>query len=483
MQKHSYLKLESAKSTSDLDRGIRAEIHDPLWFLAKQWLMFEYQGEDAGIPVSVEFKKLDVQIKPFERSLPSPGEHPVESIVEGSNSDFWTPGRRLRLGALYKRGLFEDSTFPSALLIDDLPPPYERFNGNAIDGQKAYEDNPGHLVFASVPKKRPDGYLPGRFEHVANFRAAKTTLTVRSRGDTIDWFSCKADKPPSWPSGTECQTRTEPIRFPGMPNPRWWEIEGGDVDPARYGFDRSHFAMGLFIELLAGVSHEWSGFVWETTVGSITSLKKVKIIDTFEDKYDVSPPMGWSLFRIRGITDPHLLFWANASAPVRGDALEVVRLSVDEDTGYVWAQESRLAGRDVDTSGTDFNLHDAAYEADKTTHIYRPIRGIRRNVHPYVPTPGYPGKKLIQGRLAELGGEDPVWMPLPRAELLGANKKGIHNIEAGVVLDHGLELSRRWLLARDTNGQPVLWLRRSSCPIDVPLSSLVRFDTVQRRDE
>ena len=61
MRRNSYLKLEPAASLSDLDRGLRAEVHDPLWFLAKQWLMSEHQGEDAGIPVRVEFESLVAQ--------------------------------------------------------------------------------------------------------------------------------------------------------------------------------------------------------------------------------------------------------------------------------------------------------------------------------------------------------------------------------------------------------------------------------------
>ena len=40
----------------DLSRNYQAQIRDPLWFLARQWQMGEFQGEDAGSPYWVRFK-------------------------------------------------------------------------------------------------------------------------------------------------------------------------------------------------------------------------------------------------------------------------------------------------------------------------------------------------------------------------------------------------------------------------------------------
>lgn len=44
-------RIESLPSAADLDTGLRAEIADPLWMLARQWQFNEFAGEDAGTPV------------------------------------------------------------------------------------------------------------------------------------------------------------------------------------------------------------------------------------------------------------------------------------------------------------------------------------------------------------------------------------------------------------------------------------------------
>lgn len=45
-------RLEGRPRTHDFDRALRAEIRDALWMLTKQWQMGEFQGDDAGSPVS-----------------------------------------------------------------------------------------------------------------------------------------------------------------------------------------------------------------------------------------------------------------------------------------------------------------------------------------------------------------------------------------------------------------------------------------------
>ena len=49
-------RLEGVPRTEDFDRGLRAEIHDPLWMLSRQWQMGEFEGEDRGAAVTVQVK-------------------------------------------------------------------------------------------------------------------------------------------------------------------------------------------------------------------------------------------------------------------------------------------------------------------------------------------------------------------------------------------------------------------------------------------
>ena len=46
-----YLRIEPRTRGDDLTPGLAAAVHDPAWLLARQWVMGEFDGEDAGTPV------------------------------------------------------------------------------------------------------------------------------------------------------------------------------------------------------------------------------------------------------------------------------------------------------------------------------------------------------------------------------------------------------------------------------------------------
>lgn len=46
-----WTRLEPLTRADGLDEGLRAEVHDPLWLLARQWQLGELWGSDAGTPV------------------------------------------------------------------------------------------------------------------------------------------------------------------------------------------------------------------------------------------------------------------------------------------------------------------------------------------------------------------------------------------------------------------------------------------------
>jgi len=50
-----YQRLEPRPRTNDLSASLRAPIHDPLWFLTRQWQFGELQGRDAGSLAYVEY--------------------------------------------------------------------------------------------------------------------------------------------------------------------------------------------------------------------------------------------------------------------------------------------------------------------------------------------------------------------------------------------------------------------------------------------
>ncbi|QAU14006.1 lamin tail domain-containing protein [Halorubrum sp. BOL3-1] len=88
----SWHRLSPYARNSTGNRGLRAEVHDPLWLLGRQWQVGEFAGEDAGSPVKVdfwyehdEFERVD--LAPGDPETPSREydptvDGPLETLVE-----------------------------------------------------------------------------------------------------------------------------------------------------------------------------------------------------------------------------------------------------------------------------------------------------------------------------------------------------------------------------------------------------------------
>ena len=50
----SQIRLELSTTNPDLQDGLQARIHDPLWILARQWQFGEFNGADAGSPAAAQ---------------------------------------------------------------------------------------------------------------------------------------------------------------------------------------------------------------------------------------------------------------------------------------------------------------------------------------------------------------------------------------------------------------------------------------------
>ena len=60
----TWFRLEPQPSADDVDSGIAARVHDPLWLLARQWQVGEFQAEDGGTPVVARWRG---QVAPLRR--------------------------------------------------------------------------------------------------------------------------------------------------------------------------------------------------------------------------------------------------------------------------------------------------------------------------------------------------------------------------------------------------------------------------------
>ena len=62
----SWTRLEPQSVDGDPTPGIEARVHDPLWALARQWQLGEFEGEDAGTPILVSVRSENIEVTAWQ---------------------------------------------------------------------------------------------------------------------------------------------------------------------------------------------------------------------------------------------------------------------------------------------------------------------------------------------------------------------------------------------------------------------------------
>ncbi|MGH2713128.1 MAG: hypothetical protein ACRDM7_04445, partial [Thermoleophilaceae bacterium] len=383
----------------------------------------------------------------------------------------------------------------STLLLDSLPAPYDVLDGSGPDGRELWVRRStlnldeawfGDLEPASQPR---DQWDPAEFTYDARFGAGPRTLDLRRHdGGDLDWYSVDANGPLPTPSPLPASREIIPVRlrYPGAPLPRWWQIEDAAVDIGGYPPDRSHLATLLLIDLIVNQSDDWFTFVLGARSGHVTTLHEAVVTDSFGDKWTLAPPAdGWTMFAAEGLDPRSLVVWATASTPLVGPVLDDVVLGIDEDANLMWAVERRLQGRDVPTDEDPPPEPPADLDASgRPGFAYRAATRVPAHWHPYTIEEVSGGRRrFVQGRAADLSGASAVLMPAAESDLLIDPGSGgvhpIHQVEPAAIPPDGVHLERRAILARRTDGAPVLWTQRRRLPLLTPPALRLRFDVLE----
>lgn len=507
MSTPEYLWLEPGRA--DVDEGLRARVADPVWFLARQWQLGEHRGEDASSPVAVDVTSTHAPIT-YDASRPDldPTVVPAEALLEAEPGDWWTIGRRVRLGRA--AGPLLDPDARADHLLGALPAPYDDLAGE-LDGRSVFDAGllPGHAIWAEVPTPLPDRWSSSQLDYAAGFEADGTTLSAPHHdGGDVDWYTVDGT-PAAAPAAEQLRRLVVPSRldYPGAPNPRWWELENHAVDIGGFAPDRSHLATMLLIDVAMAHSDDWFSFHVppprdQPSSGVLVTLGDVTVKDSFDQIWPLAPPPAsgpgaWSLFHTAGLGEAQLVIWPVAVAPSSGPILDDVLIGVDEDANLAWAVELRADGRQL--------LPDAATDAaiTQTTPTgtrnfrYLPSTTLPEHWQPYqrvrVGDPAFDPASSVgagdgrsgywrQAVLADLTGPEPDPRAGPVSQLVGGpSGDGIgrgHEISPRAIPSNGVRLQRRALLARDTRGRPILWVERSTRPVSGPPTSHLRFDVL-----
>jgi len=352
------------------------------------------------------------------------------------------------------------------------------------------------VVEPSTGGSPPPAWDSQRLEHRFAVSAVHVGggVTVRAAqydDGTLDWPDVEVSAaeglgdPFSLPEPT---TRTQrllptPVRFPGMPANRFWEIEDTAVSFA--GLDPGLTDVGrvLLAEFGLVYGNDWFAVPVAAPLGTLLAVGPVTVTDTFGVTTTLSPlprsapnQRAWSVAelaapaplpdRVRRVV-PML---PSPTGTLQGNAIERVEFGRDEMANLVWAVErivTGAAGGAVDRSAEIARTPTAPVPTDigAATRYYLLATPAPAHWVPYLPTQvtGEPVgvtelvRAVAPGRLARVTAESAV---LAEAE-----------IPAG-----GVVVERAWQLARWVDGRTVLWVGRRVLNGTGPVASGLAWD-------
>jgi hypothetical protein len=150
----TWMRLEPGIHAGDMSIGLQARIYDPLWLLARQWQVGEFQGEDNGSPAKACFQAESAQLTRFHagvatetiKGAPYADEVPLETLVEcepvrPAISNQTVSSERLRLaadaGLYFLRLLDQQATsqnYRQAFIRKYALPPASSVDESELDG-------------------------------------------------------------------------------------------------------------------------------------------------------------------------------------------------------------------------------------------------------------------------------------------------------------------------------------------------------------
>ena len=506
-----YNRLEPRAHDRDMENGFAARIHDPLWILARQWQMGEHQGENASSPVRVDCTVTQTAIEPLDADGQfDPSIVPAEALVESEPDDWWTMARRIRTGALFDPTLAVNRS----LVFKDPPPPYDSFR-NRLDGRALWRQR-GDLGLSDTlfggnipPSESADAWNSSRFNYKQRFETSERPLEVTGhRGGPMDWHSADADMnaPLNEPAAVAAKpVIPTPLEYPGAPHSRFWEIEDAAVDIGGYAPDAAHFSTMLLVDLVYSHGDDWFVFPVTGKAGSILTVRRLKVTDSFDRSWasefnardprtiehpGLRPPDDFSLFACDGLAQHSIVLWPIAESPLESAPIERVQFGVDEQSNVLWALERTINSREVQRGPGKPDATHLAYPpqapvsnlSGERNYDFVPAAGAETHWHPYEINWQTPGEPTFELRgLADYSLQNPRPMPRPQAQVLKTAPSApptLHTISAATMAEGGLELERRWELARDMEGKPVLWVQRQRKSLRNPPARTLMFDVM-----
>ncbi len=392
-------RVEPRPRSDDVVEPLQAKVRDPLWLLARQWQLGEFQGTDSGSPAWVTLGErvspMTSWAAPGGAAVPLAGSSPIEVPLTGEP---FTPdlATRVELGQWLSRLLQEagaaDEAFLAEYPIAEAPADETDSAeallrrvcaGRVIDGVAAYLAIKGsssglppapaaavqafvgwvEAALGSIADRRDAGaWQPERLEYAATVSAGSVGLEVHpdDRG-SMDWAAfdvltaggdAAPAAPPPGPAAMRSIVPTH-VRFKGMPNARFWDFEDATLDFGDLKPDKRDLARLALIDFMLVQSNDWFVLPVDVPVGNLVTIDALTVRDVFgvdtaiarADREAIGTGR-WTMFSTTAAGSATADFFV--VPPTAGQIMqssrpiEEVRFARDEIANMVWAIENVL---------------------------------------------------------------------------------------------------------------------------------------------
>ena len=525
-------RLDSYPRTPDIGRGLKCEVRDAMWMLARQWQFGELNGEDAGSPVSAKISGLHrTPDKIFinEQPLPYDTSTPLEAMVERETIK---PTLRLRVqmgGMLLKflklNKLLPAHTFflnhfqlPDLTNNEDLTARqfYEAVAGRVADGYEIYKRAANNsagffdgmettgLTAASItaikdivlpqfikwfdqlyfqPPQNQSAWQPERMEYNFNVNVPmgptqKASINADEyAGGRLDWtdFDFKSQTLifgiTGFPEvGDQMADVFLPsiVNFKGMPHPRFWQMEAGNMDFGKIEKSPAGIVGLLLAEYGLTYSNDWFLLPYPAKINSTCWMQGIIVTDVFGQRSFVAPAgttnnnnwQDFALFNITRNNQPTAkgqLFYLPpvVSAMQESEPLERVYFMRDEMANLMWAIEDIIP---AETGGGKKIIQvkpaDPIPNPDPETWRYTLGTTVPEHWIPFVSVHKPGSEKEIRFQRAHMPNAKPA------ASVLLTENQPVHFIEEQEVPRSGVIVERSVQRIRWMNGRTFLWVGR-----------------------
>ncbi|WP_409495784.1 hypothetical protein [Amycolatopsis sp. cmx-11-12] len=460
--------------------------------IGRQWLKLL----DGYLPLGqvLGFKKFYIERYPI--ALPDPAR--ADDVAKLAHPEVWATmqaisGRRMD-GYLFYQYLKAGGDAAEGLLL--FRETVRKLGKRLVTWYEKLIDQPSPSDATWDP-----GRLEHRFSAAASVPGGEKKLTAPEYpGGTLEWHAFSVDplnplggtKPPE-----PTLTRTvfpAPVRYSGMPLPRWWAQEDGKTNFAAVRPDSTDLARLIFLEFALVFSNDWYQVPCDLPVGTLSRIQGLVVTDVFGEKQWITPAgdgrdedwKRWSMFTLDTIgvedirADTDLLLPPSVPKVAEGSALEEVLLIRDENANLVWGIEQTVTtpigeprrGSEAAAEVTTFRqrLHDAnpataAEDPPRAPISYFAMNSVPGHWIPFIPVHEPGDNREIRLQRAAMPSVVDATPVKPRTSLLrvglderAATEKPQYFVHEEEVTRAGTRVTLAYNRTRWHDGRAVVWL-------------------------